>query len=489
MNKKRKISVTGIAMMILAMFLYGCEPEPVPVTGISLDTTELSLAVGESADLKVTVEPVNATDKTVSWSVNPEGIVDVTPGKDGCFILRGLNSGNAVFSVTAGGQTSKCTVSVSSLRLDRTAVLLFPDETVDLTASVSENGTEVNWSVEPAGVVTIIPQGDVCTVIPVDNGTVTVTASAGPAKAVCTVDSRVFVDDAFVAAVEDQCSWTKESDGRVKLTAENRQAMKTVTNLNLTSKGLTDLSDIEWFTGLTTLNCSKNSLTELDVSNCTALTILEGTYNQLTALDVSANTALTELDCHNNQLISLNVSGCTALMMLDSSFNQLTALDVSANAALIYLDCSHNQLTKLDVSNCTALEGLLCYSNQLTALDVSSNAALTYLDCSNNQLTELDVSNCTALAELLCYSNQLKELDVSANTALTKLYCSNNQLSALDVSGCTALGITFVCGAQTSDGTTPQTLTLTLTAAQQTKWESTWVKDSLNGNVTVKTAE
>lgn len=467
MNKKRKISVTGIAMMILAMSLYGCEPEPVPVTGISLDTTELSLAVGESADLKVTVEPAEATMETIAWSVTSEEIVDVTPGKDGCFTLRGLNSGNAVFKVTAGGQTAKCTVSVSSLRLDRTAVLLFPDETVDLTASVSENGTEVNWSVEPAGVVTIIPQGDVCTVIPVDNGTVTVTASAGPAKAVCTVDSRVFVDDAFVAAVGDKCSWTKESDGRVKLTVENRQAMKTVTNLNLTGKGLTDLSDIEWFTGLTTLNCSENSLTELDVSNCTALTELDCQDNQLTALDVSANTALTELDCRVNQLISLNVSGCTVLTILDCRINQLTELDVSANTALTALECSNNQLTALDVSNCTVLTGL---------------------GCGDNHLAELDVSDCTALTTLECSNNQLMSLDVSKNTALVTLWGYDNRLTALDVSACTSLGYLY-CGDQTSDGTTAQTLTLTLTAAQQTKWESTWVKDSLNGNVTVKTAE
>lgn len=373
-------------MTVLVLIVVTACKQPttgsVPVTGISLDTTELSLAVGESADLKVTVEPVNATEKTITWNAEPAGTVKVTPGKDGSFTLRGLNSGNAVFSVTADGQTAKCTVSVSSLRLNRTAASLLFDETVDLTASVSENGTEVNWSVEPAGVVTIIPQGDVCTVIPVDNGTVTVTASAGPAKAVCTVDSRVFVDDAFVATVGEQCTtWKKESNGRVKLSPENRAAMAAVTKLDLGGKGLTDLSDIEWFTGLTHLPCISNQLTSLDISTCTALTELDCQDNQLTALDVSENTALTELDCLNNQLISLNVSGCTAL---------------------------------------------------------------------------------------------------------TKLYCSNNQLSVLDVSGCTALGSTLVCGNQTSDGSTPQTLTLTLTAAQQTKWESEWSKDSQNGEVKVQ---
>ena len=476
-------------MTVLALIVVTACKQPttgsVPVTGISLDTTELSLAVGESADLKVTVEPADATEKTVTWNAEPAGIVKVTPGKDGCFTLRGLNSGNAVFSVTAGGRTADCIVSVSSLRLDRTAASLFPDETVDLTASVSENGTKVNWSVEPAGVVTIIPQGDVCTVIPVDNGTVTVTASAGPAKAVCTVDSRVFVDDAFVAAVENQCSWTKESDGRVKLTAENREAMAAVTNLNLTGKGLTDLSDIEWFTGLTTLNCSKNSLTELDVSNCTALMMLDSSFNQLTALDVSANAALTYLDCSNNQLTELEVSNCTALAELLCYSNQLTALDVSGCTALTILDCRSNQLTELDVSANTALTALECSNNQLTALDVSNCTVLTGLGCGDNHLAELDVSNCMALTTLECSNNQLMSLDVSKNTALDTLRGYDNRLTSLDVSACTSL-TTLYCGDQTSDGTTAQTLTLTLTAAQQTKWESEWSKDSQNGEVKVQ---
>ena len=381
MNKKRKISVTGIAMMILAMFLYGCEPEPVPVTGVSLDTTELSLAVGESADLKVTVEPADATEKTVTWNAEPAGIVKVTPGKDGCFTLRGLNSGNAVFGVTAGDRTADCIVSVSSLRLNRPAASLLFDKTVDLTALVSADAAEqtVSWSAEPAGAVELDFEGNFCMVIPVDNGTVTVTASAGPAKAVCTINSRVFVDDAFVAAVGEQCAtWKKESNGRVKLTPENREAMKAVTNLNLNGKGLTDLSDIEWFTGLTDLFCDNNPLTELDVSACTALE---------------------QLVCHSNQLTTLDVSACTALKRLE---------------------CNENRLTSLNLSDLPMLDYFICNANRLTALDVS---------------------------------------------------------------GCTALSSTFVCGAQTSDGITPQTLTLTLTADQKMKWDSEWEKTERNKDV------
>jgi len=171
-----------------------------------------------------------------------------------------------------------------------------------------------------------------------------------------------------------------------------------------------DMAGIEFFTGITGLNCYWNQLTRLDVSANTALKVLNCWYNQLTSLDVSANTALVELYCGENQL---------------------TSLDVSANTALVELYCSENQLTHLDVSANTALVDLGCSGNPLTSLDVSANTALVGLGCSENQLTSLDVSANTALKNLSCWSNQLTRLDVSASTALEYLDCSNNQISSI----------------------------------------------------------
>ena len=218
-----------------------------------------------------------------------------------------------------------------------------------------------------------------------------------------------------------------------------------VTNIDLRSKGITDLKGIECFMALTNLNCYNNKLASLDISQNTALTELYCPFNQLTSLDVSKNRALTYLNCGSNKLTSLDVSKNTALKRLHcgGSRNQLTSLDVSQNTALTELYCYANELTSLDVSNNTALEVLSCYSNQLASLDISQNTALTELTCFYNQLTSLDVSKNTALKTLECYSNQLTSLDVSKNTALTRLSCSNNQLTSLDVSHNTTLTYLF----------------------------------------------
>ena len=159
------------------------------------------------------------------------------------------------------------------------------------------------------------------------------------------------------------------------------------------SSSISDLTGIEAFTALTTLYCSNNQLTILDLSQNTALTSVQCVYNQLTSLDVSQNTALTSLDCGYNQLTSLDVSQNTALDILRCGLNQLTILDVSQNTALTELVCDENFLTSLDVSQNAALEALWCQGNQLTILDVIDNTAIVRLECQDNQLTFLNVAN------------------------------------------------------------------------------------------------
>ena len=248
-------------------------------------------------------------------------------------------------------------------------------------------------------------------------------------------------DMAFIQIVEEAAgiSLTRNAVGTVSLTEENLEKMASVTELNIAEKGLTDLSALKYFTGLQTLDCSRNSLTTLDVSALTNLTSLDCSDNQLTALDVSALTNLTSLNCYRNELTKLDVSKLTNLTSLDCSFNSLTTLDVSALTKLTSLDCYRNELTKLDVSALTKLTSLYCYRNELTKLDVSKLTGLTKLDCAYNQLTALDVSNQTLLTDLDCSDNQLTAVNVSALKSLEYFSCSDNQLKALDVSKQTGL--------------------------------------------------
>ena len=220
------------------------------------------------------------------------------------------------------------------------------------------------------------------------------------------------------------------------LSPEERYA---VTEISVPNKNISNLYGIQFFPNLSYLDCSKNNLTSLDVSDNTNLMMLFCYQNELNSLDVTRNTALITLNCNHNSLTSLDVSQNTALTYLDCSKNNLTSLDVSKNDNLETLYCYDNQLTKLDVTQFIALQELYCSDNQLNSLDVSKNTKLQKLNCSNNQLSNLDVRQNTELVDLTCSRNSLTSLDVSKNEKLEGLTCNRNSLAILDVSKNTAL--------------------------------------------------
>lgn len=106
---------------------------------------------------------------------------------------------------------------------------------------------------------------------------------------------------AFINAVEENYSrigWNKETSGTVvPLNEANVEKMKAVIGLDIYDKGLADISDIQYFTGLTHLACDGNYLTELDVRNLTNLSKLSCKDNHLTELDIRSITNLVTLFC------------------------------------------------------------------------------------------------------------------------------------------------------------------------------------------------
>jgi len=195
-------------------------------------------------------------------------------------------------------------------------------------------------------------------------------------------------------------------------------AISGVTSLDVQNLNIYDLTGIEGFVSLQSLNCRDNQLTNLNLSGLTALTYLE---------------------CHGNYLTSLNLNGLTSLNYLSCGTNQLTSLDLTGITALTYFDYGSNHLTSLNLAGMTSLNDLRCYGNQLTDLNLNGLTALNHLECTDNQLTSLDVIGLTSLNYLNCFANQLTNLNVSGLTNLQFLHCTYNQLTSLNVSGATAL--------------------------------------------------
>ena len=148
-----------------------------------------------------------------------------------------------------------------------------------------------------------------------------------------------FADSKF----KSYCVENFDSDGDGELTDEEAA---TVTKIECSSRGLTSLTGIEYFSNLEYIDVSCNSLTALDLSHSPKLETLDASSTGLSGIDLAKNTALK----------SLSLNSCSAM----------TTIDLSANTALETLSLSSTPLSSLDVSN----------NSSLATLDVSSTVKL-----------------------------------------------------------------------------------------------------------------
>ena len=84
--------------------------EPIiKVTGVTLDITELTLDVPQTATLKATVAPEDATDKSVTWASDNETVATVV---DGVVTAVAEGTANITVTTTDGGFKATCVVTV-----------------------------------------------------------------------------------------------------------------------------------------------------------------------------------------------------------------------------------------------------------------------------------------------------------------------------------------------------------------------------------------
>ena len=309
----------------------------------------------------------------------------------------------------------------------------------------------------------------------------TCAAAAVSAEGEVVVNKVNFPDHIFRAYVRD---YDKNIDDVL-----SKEEISSITSIDVPKKGVESLEGIEYFTELTTLDCSQNKLTSLDVSKNTKLKSLNCSDNLYEAafdnysvdssslpngFDISKVNRLNggrikgnaiifssdsdmityKYDCGNDwekSFVIKNTKGVPPRMNI--SINEETFPDNNFRAEIRAFDTDNdNVLSIAEIDNVTKisfanknikslagveyfikLKELNCKENQLTELDISNNTLLRYLYCQKNQLTELDVSNNKSLYYMYCEENQLTELDVSNNKALSFLDCCDNQLAELNL--------------------------------------------------------
>ncbi len=172
-----------------------------------------------------------------------------------------------------------------------------------------------------------------------------------------------------------------------------------LTNLDVSSKSIGNLTGIEDFEALTTLKANYNSFATIDVSNLSQLVTLWAFSGSLTNLDVTTNTLLEDLRVENNQLDEINLTNNPLLRILQINNNNLEAIDVTNNTGLTRIRIHYNPITELDLSNNVALEEIRAFQSQLTVLNIKNgnNDIITVFNATgNSNLTCILVDNASA---------------------------------------------------------------------------------------------
>lgn len=143
----------------------------VPVTGISLNKTNITLEKETSLILEPEIKPTSATNKQLAWSSNNPNIASI----DSYGIVSAKNYGTAIITVRTkdGGYTAACTVHVvdaykpsiaTGVRLNKTSISIkegkFKQLTPIFTPGNSKNKSVI-WKTSDASVAIVTKSGRV----------------------------------------------------------------------------------------------------------------------------------------------------------------------------------------------------------------------------------------------------------------------------------------------------------------------------------------
>jgi len=157
----------------------------VPVTGVSLNKSAISITVGGSETITATVVPSNASNKNVTWSSSNTGIATVSNGT-----VTGVAAGAATITATTqdGSKTATCAVTVTNTNVPVTGVTL--NKTV---TSINVGGSEtLVATVAPSNATnkTVTWSSSNTAIATVNNGTVTGIAAGTATVTVTTQDGN-----------------------------------------------------------------------------------------------------------------------------------------------------------------------------------------------------------------------------------------------------------------------------------------------------------
>ncbi len=185
----------------------------IPVTGITLDKTEITLEKGQTGTITANIEPENATNKQFSWSSDNADVINLVSSENGTLTIEALAKGEATIIATTadGNHTASCKVTVTetatgeiSMKLDKTNETIAKAETIDITAIMTGMNQNINWTSSNTVIAKITKtQDNMITVTGAQAGKATITATTEDGNYTSTCEINVVYPVTGVTLTEE----------------------------------------------------------------------------------------------------------------------------------------------------------------------------------------------------------------------------------------------------------------------------------------------
>src|SRR6476469_1426791 len=215
------------------------------------------------------------------------------------------------------------------------------------------------------------------------------------------------------------------------------QILSSMTELDLSSNQISDISFLGLLVNLTTLNLIANQITDISsLGSLTNLTKLHLSYNQIRDFSfLGSLTNLKILSLHNNSITDFSfldkLPNLTALYLSKNGISDFRFLGFLTNLTTLYL--GENQITDISfLPPLTNLTTLYVHNNPISDFSfLASLTNLTTLDLNNNQITDISfLASLTNLTTLNLYGNQITDISpLQTLTNLTTLNLRKNQIT------------------------------------------------------------
>lgn len=367
------------------------EDTTIPVQQVNINRSSLSMLPEDVETLSATVSPNDATDRTVTWSVYPSGIVSVTGSGNSCTVTA-LRAGNATITAEAGGVRDTCTVTVTAITIsiDKEDLILIQgdSERVNVTVTPSSVSNEVSVSYSTNSVVTWDTYSD--ELYASREGTTTVTFEVRGAEAECTVE----VLGGYIDVYDTRIDVTINSKNGVSLAGE-------VTRYN---------NDLQ---GTLIASVSAGGMSEGSMTSAAA-TYLE---KCLEAVDYKASWAPIRVEVDGGDATTLSVSS----VAMSALSNAGASLDISSSNGGVLLDPnsvkgltgSNWSFSLVEVDNTTSIEDAKLFQINMR----SGTQTVTEVDGTVTITIPFDISSSLVASGISVFS-------VSANGNITPLETS-----------------------------------------------------------------